>query len=182
MWFKKNRRQESVSKGLTSGLVAGLMGTLAMSQFQTVVNAIVEKRGNASRKDHQGDQKSASATTGDEPATIKAATAIAENVFHHDLTKREEEIFGQALHYATGAGSGAIYGAVAEYFPQASMATGVAFGTAVWLIADELLIPALGLAKSPTRYPLSTHVYSLSAHLVFGLSTEAARRKFRQML
>ena len=186
MRFKTVRREADVAKGMATGLIAGLVGTLAMSQFQAACNYIVGRNDLSktpdSRKNHQGDQKSAFAAEAEEPATIKAASAIADSLFDQDLTKGEERQVGQALHYAMGAASGAIYGAVAEYAAPAAPSAGLPFGAAVWLLADEMLIPALGLAKAPTRYPLSTHAYSLAAHLVFGLSTELARRNVRRLL
>jgi hypothetical protein len=49
---------------------------------------------------------------------------------------------------------------------------GLPFGTAVWLAADEGVVPALGLSQESDKYPLSTHAYALASHLVYGLTTE----------
>jgi putative membrane protein len=62
------------------------------------------------------------------------------------------------------------------------MAEGLPFGAAVWVIADEAVVPALGLSKSGKDYPLSTHVYAIASHLVFGLTTELVRRNVRRAL
>ncbi len=35
---------------------------------------------------------------------------------------------------------------------------------------------ATGFSKPSTQYPLSTHVYGLASHLVFGLATDTAIR------
>jgi len=56
------------------------------------------------------------------------------------------------------------------------------FGAAVWAIADEGIVPAAGLSKSPTEYPLSIHAYALASHLVYGLTTELVRRTVRKAL
>src|SRR5215831_9326800 len=53
---------------------------------------------------------------------------------------------------------------------------------AVWLIADEIIVPALGLSKPPTKYPLSTHASSIASHLVYGMTTEIVRREIRRAL
>ena len=45
-----------------------------------------------------------------------------------------------------------------------------------WLVVDEGAVPILGLSKGPTQYPLSTHVYALASHFVYGLTTELVRR------
>ena len=46
----------------------------------------------------------------------------------------------------------------------------------------EAVVPALGLSKPPTEYPLSNHLYSLASHFVYGASTEATRRLARRLL
>ncbi|MCA1594417.1 MAG: DUF1440 domain-containing protein [Acidobacteria bacterium] len=81
-----------------------------------------------------------------------------------------------------GATSGALYGALAEAIPEVKAGVGVPFGAAVWLIADEGIVPAAGLSKSPTEYPLSIHAYAFASHLVFGLTTELVRRIVRDAL
>ena len=62
------------------------------------------------------------------------------------------------------------------------LATGLAFGALLWAVSDELLVPLLGLSRSPARYPASSHVKGLAAHLVYGLSTEVVWRAARAPL
>ncbi len=81
-----------------------------------------------------------------------------------------------------GAASGMIYGIASEIEPMTTVGAGLLLGTAVWLIADDIVVPALGLAKPPTEYPLSTHAYGLSSHLVYGLTTDLVRRGVRQLV
>jgi hypothetical protein len=115
-------------------------------------------------------------------ATERLANAAALKMFDRELTKREKDAAGTAFHYAMGATSGALYGAVAEVAPAATTGAGLPFGVAVWLVADEGIVPAAGLSKSPTEYPLSIHAYSFSSHLVFGLAAEVVRRTVRNAL
>ena len=115
-------------------------------------------------------------------AAVRVARLVSEDVFGHRLAEREKEAAGAVAHYAMGATSGAIYGAAAELLPPATVGAGLPFGAAVWMVADELVVPALGLSKPPAAYPLSTHVYALASHLVYGLTTEAARRAVRSAL
>jgi putative membrane protein len=49
-------------------------------------------------------------------------------------------------------------------------------------MGDEIAVPALGLSKSPREYPISTHLQSLAAHFVYGLTTEVVRRTVRKLL
>jgi len=118
----------------------------------------------------------------DDNAAVRAGNAVAELVFNKKLTKPEKEIAGAMAHYAMGVTSGAIYGAVAEVAPASTAGEGAPFGAAVWLIADEIVVPALGLSKSGKEYPLSTHVYAFASHLVYGVTTEVVRRTVRRAL
>ena len=118
----------------------------------------------------------------DEPATAKAASGISEGLFDHKLTKDEKKIVDPAMHYAMGAASGMMFGVAAEIEPMATIGAGLPFGAAVWLVADDVVIPALGLSKPVTEFPLTTHLYGLSSHLVYGLATNLVRRAARKLL
>ncbi|MDQ3133307.1 MAG: DUF1440 domain-containing protein, partial [Acidobacteriota bacterium] len=83
---------------------------------------------------------------------------------------------------AMGAASGAIYGTLAELSPVVTMGAGLPFGAAVWLVADEAAVPALGLSKSPIEVPPSKHAYALVSHFVYGATTEIVRRSVRSAL
>ncbi len=161
-----------VIKGAFAGLVAGLVATVVMTEFQSLVNKMSEDK-----KKHKSKQKEEK-----EPATVKAAEMISESVFDHELTKSEKKIAGPAMHYAMGATSGLIYGISSEVAPITTVGAGLPFGAAVWLVADDVAVPALGLSKSPTEFPLSTHAYALSSHLVYGLTTDLVRRLLRSLL
>jgi uncharacterized membrane protein YagU involved in acid resistance len=51
---------------------------------------------------------------------------------------------------------------------------------AVWLGADEIAMPLLGLSRPTTRRPFEMHLQSLAAHLVFGTATEMTRRALQR--
>ena len=77
---------------------------------------------------------------------------------------------------------GAFYGGLAELEPRATAGAGLPYGAAVFVGADEVAVPALGLSKPPQEYPASAHIYGLASHLVYGLSLEMARRGIRRMM
>jgi hypothetical protein len=118
-------------------------------------------------------------TIADEPASRRAASAVAETVTGAPLTEREKDVGGPIAHYLFGAVAGALYGAVAELKPEAARGMGLPFGATVWVTADEMGMPLLGLSDSPAELPLSRHASALGTHLVFGLTVEAVRRLLR---
>jgi len=159
-----------VIKGAVAGLVGGIVATVVMGGFQAFLSALAEEEKKSKKKKEE------------EPATVKAAKKISEGVFDHKLTKSEKEPAGEAIHYAMGAASGLIYGIASEIAPVTTVGAGLPFGAAVWVIADDIVVPALGLSKPVTEFPLSTHAYALSSHLVYGLTTDLVRRTVRDLL
>lgn len=50
---------------------------------------------------------------------------------------------------------------------------GLVYGTLLWLLGDEIMVPLLGLAKKPTAYGLEGHVPAFVAHLAYGAALGA---------
>jgi putative membrane protein len=175
----------NVWKGAVAGVVAGLAAAWVMTQFQTLVGKLTAgaPEENAQHSADRGSGESAE-DKGDDghDATVKAAERLSRGVFHHELDEEEKKVAGPAMHYAMGAVSGGIYGAAAELAPVVSRGAGLPFGAAVWLAADEVAVPALGLSKAPTEYPASVHAQALAAHLVYGLVTDLVLRGMRRVL
>ncbi|MGA9882702.1 MAG: hypothetical protein WBQ34_03175 [Candidatus Acidiferrales bacterium] len=166
-------------KGLLAGMVGGLIGTMVMTEFQKgwtsasknfANNGAGEKR----RKDHK-----TQTDTEKEDATMKAAGKIAA-LTGHRLSHQQKKRAGPLVHYGFGTLQGAMYGTVTELAGvSGGFVPSLIFGAALFTIADEIAVPALGLSGEPSESRLSSHLYGLAAHVVYGLSTEMARRGFR---
>src|SRR5205085_9736539 len=175
----------NIYKGLAAGAAGGLAGAAVMNQFQALWGKLMEgeERPHGAQSLQQGSpghgiSRELAERGSDDPddnAAVRAGNAVSEFVFDHKLTKSEKEAAGAVAHYAMGATSGAIYGVVADAMPMATVAEGLPFGAAVWLIADEAVVPALGLSRDTSEYPASIHAYSFASHLVYGLTTELVR-------
>ena len=187
---RSNHRDEvHVGKGFAAGLVAGLVASWTMNQFQAAWTKATEgfekPHGAQSMQPSEGGQPgrgSEQSKESQDDATVKAARAISEGIFGHELREHEKKAAGAAVHYAFGTATGGLYGAVAEFAPEVRVGAGLPFGAAFWLVADETVVPLLGLSKAPTEYPLSTHAYALASHLVFGLTAEIVRGALRKAL
>lgn len=166
----------AVWKGAFAGLVGGLIASWVMNQFQSGLSR-VSRAIAAGQGDQPGSPQSA-----DDDATMRAAEAISAALFGRNLTTQEKRMLGPLLHYAFGATVGAMYGAAAELAPRTTVAWGLPFGSAVWLGADEIAVPAFGLSKPSREYPVSTHVSALAAHLVYGFASDVVRRGVRAAL
>ncbi|HKC91760.1 MAG TPA: DUF1440 domain-containing protein [Candidatus Limnocylindria bacterium] len=159
----------AIVKGAVAGAIAGLAGAFAMEQFQSWWSA-TEKRLAPTRQ---------AGAAKDEPATVKAAERITETVLEAELPDDAKPAAGEAVHYGMGALSGAIYGAAAEIVAPLRVGNGLAFGAALWWIADNTAVPAFGLGTPPDKTPPSTHAYALASHLVYGVVTETVRKLVR---
>jgi putative membrane protein len=185
-------RGGDVAKGIVAGVIGGFVASLVMNEFQQLWQKIAEgqERSHGAQSMQQGSPRHGAGEmlrergvdSEDDDAAERTASAIAVGVFDHELTKGEKEAAGTAVHYAFGVGTAALYGAAAELAPALTAGAGLPFGAAVWLAADEGLVPLLGLSKTPTEYPLSTHAYSLASHFVYGLTTEVVRRAVRKAI
>lgn len=175
-------------KGAAAGLAAGLAGTWVMTQFQNLSGKLEKVLESDDPKDPQHAADRGKPESGErreeeeDDATVKAADAISRGLFHRELTREEKKKAGPALHYGFGTLTGVAYGALAEVAPAVTRGAGVPFGTAVWLGADEIAVPAFRLAGPPTSHPPSVHARALAAHWVYGLTTETVRRLLRRAL
>lgn len=163
-------KQKCTWKSIAAGALGGLAASFAMNQFQSLLSKAQEALS----------AEKPSAGSGGDDATVKTAQAIADVVCHCELSDSDKKWAGPAVHYTFGTTMGAAYGALAAYIPEINAGKGTAFGTALWLGADEVAIPSLGLGSAPAEMPLSSHASALAAHLVYGWVTYAIRRTVLQ--
>ncbi|MFN2511484.1 MAG: DUF1440 domain-containing protein [Pyrinomonadaceae bacterium] len=184
--------ERDVLKGLAAGVVGGLVAAAVMNQFQAFLSKVLggPERSHGAQSMQPGspevgvgrELQSEGKDAEEDDAAERLANAIAVSISGQELTEHQKDIAGTAFHYAMGITSGALYGVAAEITPAVEVGAGIPFGAAVWLIADEGIVPAAGLSKSPDEYPPSIHAYALASHLVFGLTTELVRRAVRKTL
>jgi uncharacterized membrane protein YagU involved in acid resistance len=55
--------------------------------------------------------------------------------------------------------------------------SGALFGVGMWLVGNELLLPALGIIKSED-YDAGKHANALGEHLAYGLTVDLICRQF----
>lgn len=151
-----------IARGVVAGMIAGAVASFAMDRFQAGVAAL---------------SSSGSDGGGSEPATEKAADAIAEQVAGRPVADADKPLAGQAVHYALGIGLGVLYGVAAEFRPAITAGVGTAFGIGTATLLDEGAVPALGLGAPPWKASASGNLYSYASHLVFGGTAELVRRQ-----
>ena len=157
-------------RGTLAGFFGGALAAGTMSLAHAAISAVVSKP----------EPLPSNETPKEEDSTVKVASAVVSS-FGFRLAESDKAKAGTVVHYAFGAGVGAVYGALVELAPIVRIGLGLPFGAAVWLGAHVITVPALGLALPPTRQPLSKEGEEFGLHLVYGLTAELARRLLRRV-
>src|SRR5438477_9562636 len=132
-------------RGLAAGMIGGWVASWVMNRAQAAFQG-------ASSGDDQGE-----APHEEEPANVEVARRLSRKVLHHELDDSEKEIAGEAVHYAFGTGAGAAYGRFCERAPEYHPRRGLAYGAAVWALADETAVPGFLLSRPPGEVQLPKH-------------------------
>ena len=82
----------------------------------------------------------------------------------------------RVIHYVTGAGIGAAYGAAANRWAAASRGRGTLAGLAIYAATHGSLLPAAGVQRPPWRLAPAAVAWEATSHVIFGASLEAVRR------
>jgi hypothetical protein len=159
-------RRTSADHRALLGLAAGLAGGLAMNLF---ARAFSDRRG------HGVQEPQALGGRGAPDAAELAGTSGIEQLAGQRMRPVSREWLGTAAHYGFSAALGVLYAATTTP-ERARPWRGAAFGTGVWLIADEGLVPMLGLSRRPDEMPPSVHLYAWAGHCVFGMTLDASLR------
>lgn len=170
---------------MLAGAVAGLAGALAMNQFQRVAAFTGGGReaGDATvgwPRTGRGPQPAQAIGNASEDATAKVANFLTSRAGYSLSDPASRALAGEFVHLAFGALNGAVYGAAVELDERARSGGGVPFGLAVWALADEGIVPALGLSRSPREASPGLLAYGLASHVVYGATTELVRKALRR--
>jgi hypothetical protein len=176
MTVKRNGSTQSAAwQAVLAGAAGGLLGTLAMSYAQRAWTLAADGRAPRSAggaHDAREWQERSEGTNANE----LVAQAVATRLLGRRLNDRELQIGAPLAHYAFGSTVAAAYGMVAARAHRRALARGAAFGTAVWLAADEVAMPLLSLSRPTTERPLEKHLQAFAAHLVYGVVAEFTRQ------
>lgn len=168
------------SRAALRGAVASVAGLVAMDLYHRALKRMAAPGQQQKKKKTEGalDDISVAGVQSqmDEPSTETAARLAFESVTDREPSRHTRQRMGQAVHWLYGIGVGALYGALRSRFPSSPVVAGLGYGTALWVLGDEIAVPVLGLAHGPTAHRPAVHAQSLGAHLVYGLATAAATR------
>ena len=183
------KKHPSVLRGIVTGVAAGITATLIMDQFQKLSDAsqkAIEKQLKLGEGEstwqiaHEQVQKEQEAAQ-QEGSTEIVARKIAEAA-GTQLETDEKKAAGQAVHYTFGTLMGVVYGVSSELLPEVTTGSGAAFGTLLFLAADQIAVPAFQLSPSPADAPPEDRLQHWAAHVVYGGSLELVRSLLRRFI
>jgi putative membrane protein len=149
------------AKSLAKGLLAGLVGGLVATAAKSIAEKIYPPR------------------THGEP---EPPVMLAEKLAGHELMGTEKEVAEETIHWGFGALTGAAYGVLAEYYPEATSEDGAAFGMALASLTHGSALPAMGLSAESEEQTTRERTSEMVTHVVYGLVTETVRRFVRKRL
>ena len=171
-------RRKHLVRGVLAGVAGGLAASWVMNEFSTLFG---EKISKAVESPEQ--QRLIAEQSDGEDATMKAADKVVETVTRgRHLTHEQREVGGPIVHYSFGALMGGVYGAMAEYGEWPRAGFGTTFGGVLFATADLLGVPAAKLGPWATEQPPGALLTPLTAHLVYGATTELVRGLVRKAL
>ena len=152
-----------------------------MNSFTRLVSTVThgrEARGVAPGADRvgRGMQPPQAHARADDDAAVRSASAIFSAATGRMPERPLRLRLGTMAHYAFSAGLGVAYVLAADRVPAIRRGMGTVYGWIVWAIADEGLMPALDLSRSPRQLSVGMHAYSLLGHAVFGTVLESVRQ------
>ena len=148
-------------KVLWKGLLAGLIGGLAATAAKSIAEKLYPPR------------------THGEP---EPPETLVERLAGHPLDPTTEHVAAEAIHWGFGAAAGAVYGALAEYYPAATAKEGATFGLTLMSLTHEKALPALDLGEPPEDQSLRERTSEASTHILYGVVTEKVRGWVRAAL
>jgi uncharacterized membrane protein YagU involved in acid resistance len=159
---RANGRQDGVlATELLKGAIAGVVGVWAMDRIGWFMY---------NREDPAALRQEIRARPDDLDVAHVAANRMAEAA-GMSLSPRQPHPAGLAVHYGLGILPGMLYAPLRKSTRGVAAGQGLLYGTALFVVNDELMAPALGLASGPGAYPWQAHARGLVAHLVLGIVT-----------
>jgi hypothetical protein len=148
---------------LAVGLLGGLVATVAMSRFQV-----------AWKKYLGCTSGTLPSSPSAEPTDVEACRKIIRRlgaIAGVQISQATIQTYALPMHYFVGAGAGALYGIAGMIEPGSrskfrTMLLGAGLGTGMFVAADKIATPMLGLESGSL---MGSPAYGISSHIVFGV-------------
>ncbi len=145
-------------------VLGGTVASFAMDVVQAAWTLAFERRRNPDLHDEETD------------AIVSVVKFVAPLV-PGDLARTHPRTMGRAVHYVFGCAFAFAYASLRARAPKIALGNGTAFGVALWLASDVILIPAARLGRRGARYSRTERLNALASHLAYGIGVETIVRE-----
>jgi uncharacterized membrane protein YagU involved in acid resistance len=173
-------------KGAALGIIGGAAGALAMSAYWQLATQIEGKDPRKTDVNPPPDTFDNISLLGNNHQPGESSTAALGRTVYTTLTGAQpsdalKNRLSYLFHWLFSTGFGAVYGYLRKPTGAPDIVGGAVLGTSVFLLGDELAMPAMGFADGPTSYPLNLHLHSWGAHLAYGIASAAVTQVLHQI-
>jgi uncharacterized membrane protein YagU involved in acid resistance len=155
------------------GLAAGFVGALAQNLFFAWTKKLAPEPSTQAFEPVETEQRN-------EMPSQTVARRVTEQLARRGPLEHTAGA-AQAVHLAFGSAWGGAYGLAAGTLPRLGTLKGsLGFGMVVWLISDDIILPAFQLSAWPHQYPVKTHLYAIAAHAVYGAAVASTFEVLRR--
>ena len=155
-------RRTTLVRDAIVGVGAGLFGAKVMSPATSKLY------------EYQTDQAKEKETEASYGVAYNVAAKKTAGLVGVELSEEQTAKAGTALHYGLGVAWVPLYMWLRRSRGYSPFGAGIASGTSMYALVDELANPLFGFTPPPQEYPLVTHLRGLAGHVVYGLATAAA--------
>jgi hypothetical protein len=156
-------QRETPRTHIVAALVAGAAGSLAMDVIQEGFTALFDRKRDPEKPD-------------EETEAIVAVVARISKLLPSETLRRNPRAIGRVVHYVFGGGFALAYAVLRSRQPKIGMGMGLAFGVALWVLSDTILIPATRLGRPWWRYSPAQRGNALLSHLGYAATVEGMLR------
>lgn len=181
--------------GLVRGAVGSMAGLTAMGLYLKAMEALADRSNGSAAvggENESGplevrDELDDISVVGrqsreDESAPDTVGRIGYEKAIGHEPDEETRKKLGRAVHWGYGVLMGGLYGALRQEADGPDLKAGLGYGTALWMVGDEIMVPLLGLAEGPSGHSIPDHAKGLGAHLAYGAATAGATQALKRVM
>jgi uncharacterized membrane protein YagU involved in acid resistance len=151
-------KSKCLIRDIAMGLVAGAVATFVMDQVSTWDYTLEDPKVKEAEEKMRG---------GEYPPEV-LAKRVAEATTGSVPNKEAIEKLAMGIHWGYGILWGGLFGVLRNRVPVIGSAAGLTYGTGLWLIGDELMMPLLKLSPPSSDFPWQNHTRAFTNHVAYG--------------
>lgn len=148
-------KNDKILKGIAAGIIGGIAATAVKTWWES---------------------KHPVRSEDTETPPVLLANKIKKSLVEIPLKEENKPVVGDAIHWAFGTSTGAIYGALAANSPVVASGLGLPFSLGFYALTHGSTIPMMGLEPYPVNVRMDYAWNEFAGHLLYGVTLDLVRR------